>query len=107
MFDKLLHKHNVAKKNIVWFGIEVTFIKLRIISKGLLKSDRWRCLVDLYINTMCSERVVSPCFGVEITFIKLRIISKGLLKSVKWRCLVNLYICTMCLENVVNPFFGI
>jgi hypothetical protein len=106
MLDKLLHKHNVPKKRIFWFGIEVTFIKLKIVSKGLFKSAKWRCLVDLYINTMCLERVVSPYFGVEITFIKLRILSKGLFKSVKWRCLVDLYISTMCLESVVNPCFG-
>jgi hypothetical protein len=70
------------------------------------KSARWRCLVDLYISTMCLEKVVSPCFGVEVTFIKLRIVSKGLLKSVRWRCLVDLYISTMCLESVVSPCFG-
>jgi len=106
MLDKLLHKHNVLRKRISWFGIEVTFIKLKIILKGLLKSVRWRCLVDLYINTMCLERVLSPCFGVEATFIKLRIVLKGLLKSVRWKCLVDLYISTLCLESVVNPYFG-
>jgi hypothetical protein len=60
MLDKLLHKHNVPRKKISCFGIDVTFIKLRIVSKGLLKSARWRCLVDPYISTMCLERVVSP-----------------------------------------------
>jgi hypothetical protein len=106
MLDKLLHKHNVPRKKISWFGIEITFIKLKIVSKGLLKSVTWRCLVDLYINTMCLERVVSPCFGVEATFIKLRIVLKGLLKSVRWKCLVDLYKSTLCLESVVNPYFG-
>jgi hypothetical protein len=76
MLDKLLHKHNVPRKRISCFGIEVTFIKLRIVSKGLLKSARWRCLVDPYISTMCLERVVSPSFGVEVTFIKLKIVLK-------------------------------
>jgi hypothetical protein len=107
MFDKLLHKHNVLRKRISWFSIEITFIKLRIISKGLLKSARWKCLVDLYINTMCLQMVLSPWFGVETTFIKLRIVWKGLFKSVRWECLVDLYISTICLESVVNPCFGI
>jgi hypothetical protein len=106
MLDKLVHKHNVPRKRISWFGIEITFIKLRIVSKGLLKSARWRCLVDPYISTMCLERVVSPCFGVEVTFIKLRIVLKGLPKNVRWRCLLDLYISTMCLESIVNPCFG-
>jgi len=106
MLDKLLHKHNVPRKMISWFGIEVSFIKFMIVSKGLLKSARWRCLVDPCISTMCLERVMSPCFRVDIIFIKLRIFIK-LLKSVRWRCLVDLYISTMCLESVVNPCFVI
>jgi len=98
----------IRKQNYhMWFfGLIFPVKKIAIVSKGLLKSARWRCLVDLYINTMCLERVVSPCFGVEITFIKLRIVSKGLVKSVRWRCLVDLYISTMCLESVVSPCFS-
>jgi hypothetical protein len=40
MLDKLLDKHNVPRKMISWFGIEVSFIKFMIVSKGLLKSAR-------------------------------------------------------------------
>jgi hypothetical protein len=105
MLDKLLHRHNMLRKRISWFHIEVTFIQLRIVSEGKLKSARWRSLVDPYISTMCFKRVVSLCFGVEVTFIKLRIVSKGLLKGVRWRCLVDRYISTMCWESVVNPRF--
>jgi len=98
-----IRKHNYH----MWFFWLIFLVKkIVIVSKGLLKSARWRCLVDPYISTMCLERVVSPSFGVEVTFIKLKIVLKWLLKSVRWKCLVDLYISTMCLESVVNPCFG-